>query len=334
MNRISVLVLIIGFVLGLAVGWNTIEFKPSADDVASAADSYALNGDANLAKARLQSLSKAELARILNTLIRERNSNNRTIEAERLNALGRALNVTVGISSTVTARSTETAPPAAQNAPSAPSTLPNLLVPVGLILIFALVLIGGGILFVSRITPGMSDARESSRGGDPNALELEDADDDVRQFAKSSAAAKKMHGVLGHFRAAYTLGSDRYDVSFPLESAQKEFLGECGLGVSETIGEGTPEKVTALDLWLFDKADVRTVTQILMSQYAFNDPGLRAKAAKGEAVLAAEGKTLTLETQSLRLQATMAELVYATHPNFPPNSHFQKLTVEIAAALK
>lgn len=344
LNKIIVLIfLIVGFVLGLAVGWSTVEFKPSADDVAAAADSYALNGDANLAKARLQSLSKAELARILNSLIRERNTSNRTIEAERLNALARALNVAVGSSPSVTPGSTETSSPAVLNAPSAPSTITNLLVSVGLILIFALVLIGGGIIFVSRITPEMNETREaappsiplrtSSSGGGRFASSPED--DDARQLTKSSTPTRKeAGGVLGHFRTAYTLGSDRYDVSFPLESSQREFLGECGLGVSETIGEGAPEKVTALDLWLFDKADVRTVTQILMSEYAFNAPGLRAKVSKGEAVLAVENKTLTLETQSLHIQATIVELVYTANPNFPPNSHFQKLGVEIVASMK
>lgn len=334
-------VLIVGFVVGLVVGWGTVDFKPNADDVAAAADSYALNGDANLAKARLQSLSKAELARILNGLIRERNLNNRTIEAERLNALARALSVSVGSSPGVTPSSTDTTLRSLQNAPPSSPTVTNLLVPVGLILVFAILLIGGGILFVSRIAPGMRAADETA----PSSREVSSqvrlapgpayADDEARQLTKSSTAtAKERRGALGHFQAAYTLGSDRYDVSFPLESPQQEFLGECGMGVSETIGEGAPEKVIALDLWLFDKADVRTVTQILMSEYAFNNPGLRAKVAKGAAVLAAKDKTLTLETQSLRVQATIVELIYAPDPNLPPNSYFQKLTVEIAAVLK
>ena len=133
----------------------------------------------------------------------------------------------------------------------------------------------------------------------------------------------------------YTLGNDNYDTSYSLETPRGEFLGECGMGISETIGEGKPDKVTAFDLWLFDKADVRTVTQILMTEYAYNDQMLRTKlSSKGEAVLAERGKTIHLETQSLSISAQVVELIYATNPNYPPNSHFQKLIVEIVPTIK
>ncbi len=107
------------------------------------------------------------------------------------------------------------------------------------------------------------------------------------------------------------------------------------MGISETVGEGKPDKVTAFDLWPFDKGDVRTVTQILMSDYAYNEQTLRNKlAAKGEAVHAEKGKIITLETHSLAINAQIVELVYANTPGTPPNSHFQKLTVEIVPTIK
>ena len=142
-------------------------------------------------------------------------------------------------------------------------------------------------------------------------------------------------GGLGRYVAAYQLGNDNYDTSFSLETPKQEFLGECGMGISETIGEGKPDKVTAFDVWLFDKGDVRTVTQVLMSEYAFSDPSLRSKLlSKGQPFLAEKGKTLRLETQALIVDAQIVELVYAVNPNFAPNSHFQKLTVEMSPTLK
>ena len=71
------------------------------------------------------------------------------------------------------------------------------------------------------------------------------------------------------------------------EVARREDLGEEGLdpggvdkrlrlGVSETIGVGSPNKVTAFEVWLFDKNDIRTVTKVLMSDHAFNDDAIRA----------------------------------------------------------
>ncbi len=140
---------------------------------------------------------------------------------------------------------------------------------------------------------------------------------------------------LGRFVFSYEIGQDNYDTSFSLETAKKEFLGECGMGISETIGEGKPDKVAAFDLWLFDKEDVRTVTQVLMSEYAYNDRNLSAKlAAKGQLVKAEKGKTIALETETLRLKANVVEVFYATQPDLPPNIDFQKLVVEVLASLK
>ncbi|MGE5141102.1 MAG: hypothetical protein ACM3JD_16665, partial [Rudaea sp.] len=126
-----------------------------------------------------------------------------------------------------------------------------------------------------------------------------------------------------------------YDTAFTLETPKGEFLGECGMGISETIGEGKPDKVTAFDLWLFDKTDVHTVTQILMSDYAFNDQNLRSRLAqKGELTLAEKGKHILLETATLRVDATIVDLVYASTPGLSPNSHFQKLIVEMVPVQK
>jgi hypothetical protein len=107
------------------------------------------------------------------------------------------------------------------------------------------------------------------------------------------------------------------------------------MGISELIGEGKPDKVTAFDLWLFDKTDVRTVTQILMSEHAYNDQALRNKLApKGDLTLAEKGKHLVLETATLHVEAEIVDLVYASTPGLAPNSHFQRLMVELQASQK
>jgi hypothetical protein len=113
-----------------------------------------------------------------------------------------------------------------------------------------------------------------------------------------------------------------------------EFLGECGVGVSEIIGVGEPDKVTAFEVWLFDKTDIRTVTKVLMSEYAFNDEALRTKLApKGEPVMAALGEPFHLETSGLQVQVEITELEYG-EGNLPENSVFDKLTVELVASTK
>jgi len=135
----------------------------------------------------------------------------------------------------------------------------------------------------------------------------------------------------GQFVSTYVLGDDLYDDSFSIETAKGEFLGECGSGISETIGVGEPKKVTATEVWLFDKNDIRTVTKVLMSEYAYNDPALRTKLApKGEAVLARPGAVTALETETLRVQVRIVDMQYG-EGSLPPKSFFERLAVEIAA---
>jgi hypothetical protein len=139
---------------------------------------------------------------------------------------------------------------------------------------------------------------------------------------------------LGHFITTYRLGEDAYDESFSVETPMGEFLGECGVGVSEILGVGEPDKVTAFEVWLFDKTDIRTVTKVLLSEYAYHDEALRAKLApKGEPVLAALGEPFLLETTGLQVQVEVTELEYG-EGNLPPQSFFEKLTVELVASTK
>lgn len=327
---IALVIFVIGLGLGLVAGWETVSFKASPDDVAAAADSYSLNLDAAQANRRLVTLSTDEKRRILTDLISQANTNNKPLEAQRLTGFAQALSINLSAAPGATPAPGSTLP--SQNTPT-PSTagggLTGILVPVVLIFFVFVLVVAAALIFFLRILPGMRDRRApraAATAGTPTEMPAERV---------SPAPPPTTAGGLGHFVPQYTLGNDNYDTSYSLETPRGEFLGECGMGISETVGEGKPDKVTAFDLWLFDKADVRTVTQILMSDYAYNDQTLRTKlATKGEAVLAEKGKTVRLETQSLAVQAQIVELVYATNPNYPPNSHFQKLIVEIVPTIK
>jgi hypothetical protein len=139
---------------------------------------------------------------------------------------------------------------------------------------------------------------------------------------------------LAQFPTTYTVGDDHYDPSFSIELDSGEFMGECGVGISEAIGVGAPSKVTAFEVWLFDKSDIRTVTKVLMSEYAYGDEALRAKLApKGEPVLAEEGQEVVLETKTLRVRARIVEAKYGIG-NLPPNSFFDRLTIDLISWVK
>jgi len=135
---------------------------------------------------------------------------------------------------------------------------------------------------------------------------------------------------VSQYVTTYEIGDNRYDMSFSIESGP-DFLGECGVAISENIGVGEPDKVTALEVWLFDKNDIRTVTKVLMSEHCFGDAALRAKLApKGEAVLITPDGSFELDTQTLRLRARVVDMAYGSG-GLPPNSFFDKVTLELAA---
>jgi hypothetical protein len=128
----------------------------------------------------------------------------------------------------------------------------------------------------------------------------------------------------------YVLGDDLYDESFSIDTPAGDFLGEYGVGVSETIGVGDPKKVTALEIWLFDKNDIKTATKVLMSAHAFSDPAIRSRLeAKGELVEVEPQKQVMLETETLQLLATVVDLQYG-NGSMPDQSYFERVTLELA----
>jgi hypothetical protein len=140
---------------------------------------------------------------------------------------------------------------------------------------------------------------------------------------------------IARFRTSYTRGHDTYDDSFSIENAAGDFLGECGVGISEAIGATTPKNVTAFEVWLFDKNDIRTITKVIMSDHAFFDEALKAKLApKGEPVLARENETIVLETASLIINAEITEMDYGSVSDLPDASYFDRFTIELSAWAK
>ncbi len=325
--------LIVGLGLGLLFAWVIwpVSWAPGTGDVNAMATWYATDPEAALNYTRqiLAGASKDEQSALFTRAVQQSTARNQSIQAQRITALGQALGVKVGTSTPPAPTGGATTPPAAAGTPIAflQQFGPILLL---LLVMFAIVAAAAWVLIakvVPQVRAGQAPRSAAAQGAAPPPP--------APSARPVETPAATTSAGLGSFKAEYALGNDNYDTSFSLETPRQEFLGECGVGISETIGEGKPDKVTAFDLWLFDKADVRTVTQILMSEYAYNDQQLRGKlAAKGEAVLAEKGKIITLETQSLRLAATVTDLAYANSPGTPPNSYFQKLVVEIVPTLK
>lgn len=152
----------------------------------------------------------------------------------------------------------------------------------------------------------------------------------ARSVEKTDYAAAGQEPPIAQYVTSYVLGDDLFDDSFSIDAPSGEFLGECGVGISETIGVGDPKKVTAFEVWMFDKNDIQTVTKVLMSAHAFRDPAYRAKLeAKGELFELVPQRQVVLETQTLQMVATVADMQYGDGP-LPPDSYCDRLTLELA----
>ena len=135
---------------------------------------------------------------------------------------------------------------------------------------------------------------------------------------------------MHQFVTTYVLGDNLFDDSFSIESAAGEFLGECGVGISEAIGVGEPKRVTAFEIWLFDQNDIKTVTKVLMSGHAYYDEAIRSELEKkGEPVLADPGVEFVLATNNLRIIGRVMDMGYGEGP-LPEDSFFDRLSIELS----
>lgn len=214
------------------------------------------------------------------------------------------------------------------SAPRAPA--PGGAIPVPcLIGLAGLALVGIGALWLLRRPAMMVSPRRPVPATAPAGPSV--APTALERPAPGEVYPETWEPPLSQHQVTYKLGDDHFDLSFPIELPNGEFLGEYGVGISETIGVGDPAKVTAFELWLFDKNDIKTVTKVLASEYAYRDTGLQARLRqKGDLVLAAPGAILEVETRDLRLRARVVEMEYGTGA-LPPNSFFARLTLDLAA---
>ena len=211
---------------------------------------------------------------------------------------------------------------------------PNWLLIGGLCILLLLVLAVVFYFFVLRDSLAQKDQPEPLS---PRTLPDEDVDfdEDANRFTvltpheDETPKAEPVEPVA-QFMTIYMVGDDFYDDSFSIDAPTGEFLGECGVGISETVGVGEPKRVTAFEIWLFDKNDIQTVTKVIMSKHAHDDEKIRVRLeSKGEPVLAEPGKQVLLETATLQLEARIIDMEYGEGAA-PDQSYFQRLTLELA----
>jgi len=121
-------------------------------------------------------------------------------------------------------------------------------------------------------------------------------------------------------------GSD-FDRTFMLGEPDAEYLGECGVGAT-SVGRGDSERISALEVWLFDRSDIHTVAKVLMSDKAYRDDLLRDEVStRGEPIQAVPGTTFTLTGNRLQTEVTISAVSYL--PGEPANSSFHRVSLSL-----
>ena len=314
---VGIAALILGILLGVFYGWviNPVEWTDSAvehlridlkeDYLRMAIDSYAVNKDAQLAQQRYTQLGDSAEQLLVTVQTNPSSASPASIEE---------------FTAAVAVQLPET-PPVVEEEPAEGSSFASIALPI-LCVVTLLVAAGLGYYFFIR-----------SRGTGDDYHEMETYPEETQptdSWSETTIAEVSDEPPMVQFMASYKLGDDLFDDSFSIDSPAGEFLGECGVGISESIGVGDPKKVTAFEVWLFDKNDIQTVTKVLMSAHAFLDEAIRQRlAAKGEPVLAEAESESILETQTLRLTARVVDIEYGNGA-LPEHSFFDHLVLELA----
>ncbi len=311
---------IAGLALGLLWGWviQPVEWVDAAPDILRsdyqedylrmAIDSFSVNGDPDLAFQRWQLLGENAQLRLDEIKASPDGQDQAAINTFSLlmDAVGRSAPIP------------SATPGATDNAPASRSPyLKYGIIVVGVLAVLAVV------FFAFRLLRPLSKPGGSSTP----AMQAQKLS---QQAEHTNFETLGLATPVTQSMTTYVLGDDLYDESFSIDSQAGEFMGEYGVGISETIGVGDPKKVTAIEVWLFDKNDIKTATKVLMTEHAYNDPAIRQRLeAKGELVLVEPQKQIVLETDTLQLLATIADMEYGTGP-LPPSSYLERLTLELA----
>jgi hypothetical protein len=311
--RVTLIVgVVLGLLLGLIVGWGlwpvqwtnatpeVLRTDLQEDYLRMAIDSYNRTGDVDTAVRRWDDLGTAAGP----TLLRVQ-ANPGNVDP---NAVQQYANVIQAAKGPI------------QATPETPASTPMSTAVIYASILVVLALFAVGAFYVFRllrkntgpVTPVMQGAEIS------------------RQVEKTDFQSLGLAPPITQTMTTYVLGDDLYDESFSIDTGGGEFLGEYGVGVSETIGVGEPKKVAALEIWLFDKNDIKTATKVLMSEHAYNDPNIRARLEpKGELVVVKPQEQVLLETATLQLLATVVDMDYGAGA-MPQRSYFERITLELA----
>jgi len=349
---------VVAFAFGLLVGWFAIGWwawpikwtnaepvdlrQPAREEYLMAvASDYAMSRDAEAALRRLASWPSAEEAyREINDLAEYSQTQGQMEAAQRLRQLAAVLPVAVG-------QQPAQVPPSMGYA----KTLRSIVVAAAAIGLAAL----GLLLFRRR---GQAEPRSVSRPtaidrADSAEADLETVDDDylvdveadqIESLVKPSAPERAESPIPRFLRrseskreeawafdAVYAGEGMEFDQTFTLER-DGAYFGECGIGATTHLPQ-KPEQVSALEVWLFDKSDIRTIAKVLVSEQLYQDDALMKElTVRGDPVLAIPGTTIALEGNSIQANVRIERVEYLA--GAAARAAFSRVVLRIQATKK
>lgn len=358
-NRKPGLAVLVAFIAGLIIGlvvfgWWLFPVTYNGADPSGLFPEYQQNLVRSAADLYSMDLNQEKLVRSLGSwggdkVACEMARNSRdSAEQQRLIAAAAIVNGTgcldmVGASAPGIPGATPALPEATQAAPGIPGATPALPGPAGeegkssslplFLLGLLLALLLAAIVYIWKrrqdLAEGADDGGVTYKGGP--GVQISRPDEGGQRPAAAEPYVEPVLVPVARFHAAYKRGNDNYNDQFNIENSAGQFLGECGVSISETLGSTSPSNVIALEIWLFDKNDYRNITKVIMSDHVFYDEALQAKLApKGEPILARVNETIVLETSNLILNAEIFEIDYENTREAPPNCVFERLTMELS----
>jgi hypothetical protein len=312
--------ILFGLVVGIVYAWviNPIEWVDAGtqhlradlqeDYVRMVIDSYSLNDNQDLAVYRLNELGLERSAELLALIANNPSSQ----DIERVQQLRSLVSRGVGGGQAPNAGSEGGQPAGAGSA----GVFSPILLACTLIVVLGVVL--AGVIYFRR----------RSRGNGPTTVMQAQAL--TREAPQTDYVAMGESAPISQWITTYLIGDDLFDDSFSIDTPVGEFMGECGVGIADTIGVGEPKRVSAFEIWLFDKNDIQTVTKVLLSEHAFSDDAIRDRlSAKGDPEMSLPGHEVILETETLQMVARVVDMTYGAGA-LPDNSFFERMTIELA----
>jgi len=325
--------LVLGLALGVLYGWvispvqwidgESAQLREDlrVDYLRMVIDSYSLNQDENLAIARYETLRE-----FAENTVEKVGADPGTVEAEAL----QNFQAVIGSFAVDVPEDESSSSPGGGESDSILDTLIGI-APYACGVVGVLALVGLGVYLVRRRIAGGEPVYDEESMYDQEPAYEYDYEYDQTDVDSRLVQTLGSNEPIATFRSTYSLGDDLYDDSFSIEGPAGDFLGECGVGIGDIIGVGEPKKVSAFEVWLFDKNDIQTVTKVLLSSYAFQDQETLSRlATKGDPILAENGELFELTTESLRLEARIVDITFGEGA-LPSGSYFERMAIELRA---